>query len=417
MNNTMIRIYTRAVYVSRIAMVNLAVLLLGIEISCAVFITFRHPDMIHTNALPTYLSWTWEDDYQKTNPIGPHKIDTSLPWCTIHPPGGRFRQQLPCQTVEMRFNAEGFRGPLPERNDARTTLFLGDSFTEGWGLEEDQTISAAFSRRTGIPVLNLGISGIGTTKSALLYEDFSKRYRHARVIVLLFLGNDFWDNDARDYAVEHPDTYMVYRKDTSDLDKLTYVSSPDSSLLSRSRFEAAREAGFPKLRSRGLKHTLADSTAGIISRLANLTYTIRAWTILQIGISRMKGLDIPEPEELKYDEVNMKIFKHDLQAILQAASKQGADVLVTNLPSGTLLKAMSRSSAKRDSYRALEDSISSFVSKHGGTFVSLEKEIASKHVKTEELLFPCDPHYNPYGAEFVAAFLAGQDSLHPRPTR
>lgn len=93
--------------------------------------------MIHTNALPTYLSWTWEDDYQKTNPIGPHKIDTSLPWCTIHPPGGRFRQQLPCKTVEMRFNAEGFRGPLPERNDARTTLFLGDSFTEGWGLEED----------------------------------------------------------------------------------------------------------------------------------------------------------------------------------------------------------------------------------------------------------------------------------------
>lgn len=32
MNNTMIRIYTRAVYVSRIAIVNLAVLLLGIEI-------------------------------------------------------------------------------------------------------------------------------------------------------------------------------------------------------------------------------------------------------------------------------------------------------------------------------------------------------------------------------------------------
>lgn len=92
-------------------------------------------------------------------------------------------------------------------------------------------------------------------------------------------------------------------------------------------------------------------------------------------------------------------------------------MLVTNLPSGTLLKAMSRSSAKRDSYRALEDSISSFVSKHGGTFVSLEKEIASKHVKTEELLFPCDPHYNLYGAEFVAAFLTRQDSLHPRPTR
>lgn len=153
----------------RLILINLIVLSVGIEFVSALFIYFSHPELIHFNNLPTYLSWTWEDNYQYRTPLGPHKIDTALPWCTIHPPGGKFRQQLPRHTIEMRFNAEGFRGSLPDPKDDRTTIFLGDSFTEGWGLEESQTIPAVYTRLTGDPVLNLGIAGIGTTKSSILY--------------------------------------------------------------------------------------------------------------------------------------------------------------------------------------------------------------------------------------------------------
>ncbi len=71
-------------------------------------------------------------------------------------------------------NLYGFRGPdfvIEKAPGTRRVIFLGDSFTEGFGVADDATIPVAFQRELGnekLEVLNLGIGAIGLrTISAL----------------------------------------------------------------------------------------------------------------------------------------------------------------------------------------------------------------------------------------------------------
>jgi hypothetical protein len=61
-------------------------------------------------------------------------------------------------------NLYGFRGPdfqVQPREGVRRVLFLGDSFTEGFGAQDDETLPVAFERLSEEPTeaLNLGIAG------------------------------------------------------------------------------------------------------------------------------------------------------------------------------------------------------------------------------------------------------------------
>jgi lysophospholipase L1-like esterase len=61
-------------------------------------------------------------------------------------------------------NLYGFRGPdfqVQPRDGVRRVLFLGDSFTEGFGAQDDETLPVVFERLSGerLEALNLGIAG------------------------------------------------------------------------------------------------------------------------------------------------------------------------------------------------------------------------------------------------------------------
>lgn len=105
--------------------------------------------------------------------------------------------------IRYRFNALGFRGPdyvVPRPADTVRILSLGDSYTLGVGVHEQDTFSAQLERRLNETagrtrdavkheVINAGVSGYDTRQERLTYELYASAYA-PQVVLLVMVYND-----------------------------------------------------------------------------------------------------------------------------------------------------------------------------------------------------------------------------------
>lgn len=110
----------------------------------------------------------------------------------------------------VSINSDGFRGPLPARTPPEGTLriaVLGDSFTEALQVDQQQTWLQRLQARMNeaptcgirqgrqVEVLNFGVGGYGTGQQLLTWRQQARRYRPDVVLLALYPGNDFTDNE------------------------------------------------------------------------------------------------------------------------------------------------------------------------------------------------------------------------------
>lgn len=118
--------------------------------------------------------------------------------------GKRLKRSFACTRTTpeftMRFstNSLGFRGPEPGRFPERGVLFLGDSFTSGYGVDDGEEFPDLVRRgleASGIdvPVVNAGSGNTGNGYWLHFLEREGTRFA-PRLVVLGFCGNDFVDN-------------------------------------------------------------------------------------------------------------------------------------------------------------------------------------------------------------------------------
>tara|TARA_B100000989_G_scaffold25855_1_gene16736 strand:- start:1251 stop:2165 length:915 start_codon:yes stop_codon:yes gene_type:complete len=80
----------------------------------------------------------------------------------------------------------------------KRVIVLGDSFTEGFGLKNEERWTNMLEETTGIAHMNFGNAGIfGPTQYMLLYKNFAKKFKHDGIIIGLFPGNDFLDDSPK----------------------------------------------------------------------------------------------------------------------------------------------------------------------------------------------------------------------------
>jgi lysophospholipase L1-like esterase len=110
------------------------------------------------------------------------------------------RRITPEYAMQFTTNSFGFRGPEPEAFPYRPILFLGDSFTVGYGVNDGEEFPAlvqkALEKRYGknrVPVVNAGMAGNGNGRWVKFLRREGKKY-NPRLVILQFFDNDFNDN-------------------------------------------------------------------------------------------------------------------------------------------------------------------------------------------------------------------------------
>jgi lysophospholipase L1-like esterase len=103
-------------------------------------------------------------------------------------------------TNSQRFRSDKTFTPYPDPKVIRVAV-VGDSFTFGWGANDDQTypsrLDQLLNSKVGpTEVLNAGVCGTGTGNEALWYDLWVRRF-HPNLVILTVVPNDVDDDLAR----------------------------------------------------------------------------------------------------------------------------------------------------------------------------------------------------------------------------
>ena len=120
------------------------------------------------------------------------KIDSPNPKIGhLHRPNARAR----LMNVDVVINSDGFRGPeyRVEKGTASRIIFLGDSLTLGWGVEEKDAFASLLEARLGAlhptEVLNFGTGNYNTEQEVNLFLEKGLKYHPDRVVVFYFIND------------------------------------------------------------------------------------------------------------------------------------------------------------------------------------------------------------------------------------
>ncbi|MEZ5823945.1 MAG: GDSL-type esterase/lipase family protein [Geminicoccaceae bacterium] len=109
-------------------------------------------------------------------------------------------RQTPEFDMVLQTDSEGFRGPGLPADTKSTVIFTGDSFTMGYGVDQNEDfpslVRAEFERRQGknaVAVVNTGVGNSGNGRTLLWLEREAERFDPSLVVIQL-TGNDFEDN-------------------------------------------------------------------------------------------------------------------------------------------------------------------------------------------------------------------------------
>ncbi len=102
-------------------------------------------------------------------------------------------------SATYEINTLGFRADTPvlsAEQMERLTVVVGDSFTFGLGVNDDATFVHLLQaeRPTGVRFFNGAIPGYSTDQQALLLEGRLLALKPDRLMLVVYLGNDFFDN-------------------------------------------------------------------------------------------------------------------------------------------------------------------------------------------------------------------------------
>jgi len=390
----------------RILVINVLFVVILVELFSILFISVKKPYLRKFEYVPTYLDFSLEDEYEPVDRsvLNPRIIDSTLPWGIWHVPDRMSRHRTNCFDVVMKFNHYGARGPEPDANDARNAIFLGDSFTEGFGLPEGETIPAQFSRLSGRPAINLGVSRSGSTQQSILYRHFADSFKHSQVFMLIHLENDLTDNDydQHDTVTRY---YKPYRRDVSHPDRIVYRGHPDSSSMNSKLFQQKRNEFGRILIKRGLIGHMQSDNYTLFGRIVRLTYSRRIWEIY-LNVREAQAQAEKVPSVLASRNKDLQILSYDMEQVMDIAEKHGARVTFINLPGQELLSRLKHHPENMKDYLALEYRLKHLASRNGHEFRSYFEYMNKRNAAPGEIFFTCDGHYNPNGARMVAEFLS-----------
>ncbi|MEA2604446.1 MAG: hypothetical protein QOF89_5438 [Acidobacteriota bacterium] len=170
-------------------------------------------------------------------------------------------------TTQVRINRLGIRGPEigPRRPGVRRVLVLGDSFTFGTGVEEEEAFPARLAAeltRAGIPAegINAGMGAYGVPDEVAWFENYGRQLHPDLILLGIFTGNDL-----QDAAPDHPPIYVVHGDIVDEAER--HRSSTGHWLFQHSQLFALLKYSLPNPVDRALRRALHLPEPGAIRYL------------------------------------------------------------------------------------------------------------------------------------------------------
>jgi hypothetical protein len=102
-----------------------------------------------------------------------------------------------CTFANLEFSTELQINHLGLRDDEAAletpdVIVLGDSYVMGWGVQQDETLTRALARASGLKVLNAGVSSYGTVRELKLLDRLDTT--NLKVLVVQYNSTDLVEN-------------------------------------------------------------------------------------------------------------------------------------------------------------------------------------------------------------------------------
>lgn len=284
----------------------------------------------------------------------------------LHAPGGHSHFCQSCYDCSLDYNREGFRDEQHKLHAIHPRwVFLGDSFTEGFGVNEPNRFTQLIETKMHVECLNFGISGTGPVQYQEIYRKFARKYDHDAVIVGLYPTNDFAD-DTPIQGSTRP--YWLQTEDEWNLVK-------------------------PTEKSHG-----TNGRTGLKLWLYSYSYTYNFWQYLKKVLSSKQ--EQTRYGHWKYTDAQWSRLQRALEEIKHLS--QDRRMIVYTIPG---LEEIARS--KEGEVAPLSLQLERFCVQNDIVFADLNSAIFSFPLERRSSLYlQCDGHLSIEGNKYVARFLS-----------
>lgn len=241
---------------------------------------------------------------------------------TLHLPNDEYRQKKYCFDVVYKSNSKGLRDVERQVNaETKRVVALGDSFTEGIGVNLADRLTNLLEKDKNIPHLNFGLAGnFGPTQYMMMYKTLAREYTHEAVLVGILPSNDFIDDDYEVALKIGGDRYQPFLKG----DYPTYELVYHADSIHKSRAKPVQPSFVYKV-------------------LKNFTHSYNMYRYLSVmqriqAIPQDKLLDASKvPSYFNYSEKQFHRMRYALEAIKKLAGDR--PVMVYSIPIEKEIKA------------------------------------------------------------------------------
>ncbi len=145
-------------------------------------------------------------------------------WGSWHINNNKTRQIRSCYNVLYESNEIGARDDTFLSNNINDIVLIGDSFAEGYGVNQNNTSQKFIEDITNQNILNFGVSNnFGIVQYYLIYKNFAKKYKHNKLIIYFLPNNDFGENDFNNWKGSK--RYRPYYKKITNKDYEVFIPS------------------------------------------------------------------------------------------------------------------------------------------------------------------------------------------------
>ncbi len=319
-------------------------------------------------------------------------------WGAWHYPNNQVRHQSDCYDATYQTNSIGLKGP--EINPSKPNIvLLGDSYLEGYGTSNDETIvhfldSLYQQQYNFLPFGSSG--GFGTVNEYALYENFAKHYEPKLVILFWLNYNDLFDNlNAIHSGLMDEQGNYTFKRLSSQQEVLRLLDDMEQ----------------PEI----LENKVSLYTFSLAKRgFRTLQNVSQYWTNVKgnfkDAIGQVYATEVPPNLEQAYN-ISEKVIK-DLQ---QSVARDSAQLVVVNLfdpyqVDEGWLKVMEEKLGVPMDARSPNRKIEAICKQNGIPYVSLYERTMEK-IRQDQMTFPyfnfsCDNHLTPNGNRWVSKLVS-----------